>query len=69
MNNQRIEEIAAFLYSSGSSSDVPFRLALSFGMGGADLEKDAFIKLMKFFSSKEEITKESCRKFLQSINE
>lgn len=63
MTNEQIEAIAAFMYSSASSSDVPFRLSLTFGMSGAELSRQEFVALMQFLRD-EEPTKENFARFL-----
>lgn len=48
MTNKKIQEIADFMYSSNSSTDVPFRLSISTGQyAGFDLSKDDLITLFK----------------------
>lgn len=68
MDQKRIIELADFFYSSDDSSEVPFRLALSFGMGGADLSYDGFVLLMEFLS-KGSVTKQTATKLLEVIDE
>ena len=50
MTNKRIKELADYFYSSNSSSDVVFRLSLSFGMGGCDMSYSQFVNLMEILS-------------------
>ena len=66
LTNKKINEIADFMYSSSSSRDVPFRLSITMGMCGGDLEKDDFILLLKMFRDKEP-TKETFDEFLERI--
>ena len=68
MRVKQIEKLADFMYSSLSSADVPFRLALTFGMGGCDISKADFIHLLKFLN-KTNCTKEEFEKFLDEILE
>lgn len=67
MDNKRIVELADFFYSSDETGEVPFRLSLSFGMGGADITYDGFIRLMKYLSDGE-INKQSANELLEDID-
>lgn len=66
MTNDQINKLADFMYSSNSSNDVPFRLSLSCGMAGDDIDKEEFIKLMQFLS-RTNCTKAEFSKFLETI--
>jgi hypothetical protein len=67
MDDIKIIEIANFLYSSDDAHEVPFRVCLTFGMGGLDIDYEQFILLMKFLRDSE-LSTENCQKFLDEIN-
>ena len=66
MTNKKIKEIADFMYSSGTSNIVPFRVSLTFGMSGTELHKRDFIALLKLFRD-EEPNKHNFNIFLNNI--
>lgn len=51
MNKKRIDELVDFFYSSDDTASVPFRLALIFGMGGADLTAKGLRATLEWLSS------------------
>lgn len=53
MTNKKIKKIADFLYSTNDSSVVPFRISLSFGMSGCELNKNELIQLLKLLRDTE----------------
>ena len=67
MDKIQIAKLADFMYSSTNSQDVPFRLSLSFGMAGDDIDKRGFIKLMKFLSTTR-CNKKEFSDFLESLD-
>ena len=66
MNKKQIQKIADFMYSSNTSKEVPFRLVLSYGMCGDDLNKEQFIQLLSFLNHTD-CTKESFVNFMNLI--
>jgi len=61
-----VKKLADFLYSSNSSNDVPFRIALTTGQFSAfDLNKEQIIKLFEFLGNEENYNKENFQDFLE----
>ena len=69
MTEKRIQKIADFLYSSDSSFDVPFRIALIYGMAGDDLTKEGFISLLRLFSEIKKLNPDFLRSEFKKFRE
>ena len=66
MTNQRIKQVVDFLYSSNTAKKVPFRICLSCGMGGFDINKAQCAELLQILSTSINIKKD-CAKFRGSL--
>ena len=68
MTDEKIDQIADFMYSANSSQDVPFRISLIFGMSGIELTQEQFIRLMMFLRDVEP-SKQSFKTFIESLED
>lgn len=68
MTDEKIKEIADFLYSENSSDYVPFRVALTTGWAGQDLNKNQLIELLKLFRDSP-ANQETYGSFLETIDD
>ena len=68
MTKRKIQAIANFLYSADNSDEVPFRISLTFGMSGMDLDKEDLIKLLETLETKP-ANKESYLKLLKELGD